>query len=273
MATPTPATSAMSATPATPATTKDEFVMPVLVPCSHPTPWPPDCFDDIVSVIVGEEKKAFRVHKGVLTYHSAFFAAALDGKFKEGVTQIVELPEDEVSVFQVVYCWLYTGRLYNPPEHPPSSSPSTAAEHFAGAEQVPLFETLICKVFVFADMKIIPELKNKAVDVLHLVTCTNWTFLNHQAHYIYSNTIDGSPLRKVITDFAAKSLGCESFIKFSRGGALYPTAFCLDVIAAIHSQGGKWDHIGREGWAKIDRCLYHDHSGPGGKLRRSHTTA
>jgi Ser-tRNA(Ala) deacylase AlaX len=61
-----------------------------------------------VAVIVGKEKRVLRIHKGVLTYHSAYFATALDGGWQRGDTGGLELEEEDTEVFHAFYCWIYT---------------------------------------------------------------------------------------------------------------------------------------------------------------------
>ena len=52
-------------------------------------------YDTIVNVKVGpkKEEQIFQIHKGVLSNSSPYFMTALDGVFKEGEHQVVELRE------------------------------------------------------------------------------------------------------------------------------------------------------------------------------------
>ncbi|KAF2813014.1 uncharacterized protein BDZ99DRAFT_568278 [Mytilinidion resinicola] len=218
-----------------------------------------------------DEKKDIRIHKGLLTYHSAFFAAALNGGFKEGETGIVELPDDEVAVFQAVYCWLYTGRLHDPP-----SSPLAKASSAPGplTPEIPLTGEVICKVFVFGEMRGIPALKNEAIDLLHRFTCV-MEFPTIVLHYIYENTSDESLIRKMIVEMAADFfLSCSDLTCFNTKRDLLPAGFLLDLMFKLETQDGKFKETGNTGMVNLDRCSkYHDHSGPGGKLRGSQASA
>ncbi|KAL8893561.1 MAG: hypothetical protein Q9192_005144 [Flavoplaca navasiana] len=62
-----------------------------------------------VRVGSGEEVKSWAIHKGLLTHHSPFFAAALNGSFKESTSNVVELIEDSPEAFKLFVYWLYTG--------------------------------------------------------------------------------------------------------------------------------------------------------------------
>jgi hypothetical protein len=51
------------------------------------------------------------VHEALLVYHSAFFRAALTGRFREAKTKTVRLEEDDPDVFEFFLHWLYYKQL------------------------------------------------------------------------------------------------------------------------------------------------------------------
>ncbi|KAF2813013.1 uncharacterized protein BDZ99DRAFT_460327 [Mytilinidion resinicola] len=240
---------------ATPPSEKPAFVMPQLKNCDHPILSAPiTTWGNVISVIVGEEKKVYQIHKGLLLYHSSYFVGALSGGFKESDTEIVELFTDEVAVFDAVYCWLYKGHLFDSP---------TSGQFM----DITFLYDLLCKIFVFGDMRGIPTLKNAAIDLLHSSICMEWKFPKTQVRFIYENTMEGSLLRKFIVNVAVLIASCETFLSIDKDGTNFTHEFLMDVIRALNDQGGKWLVIGRDAFAIINRCRYHDHSGPGGKLR------
>lgn len=60
---------------------------------------------------MGPDEKQFDVHKELLCSVSDFFAAALDGGFKEAEAGAVKLPEQDPDTFQYFIHWLYAGKL------------------------------------------------------------------------------------------------------------------------------------------------------------------
>lgn len=62
-------------------------------------------------VIVGPDEAEFTVHEELLTYHSAFFRAALTGRFKEAGKKKVTLEEDKPHIFEFFVHWLYHDRF------------------------------------------------------------------------------------------------------------------------------------------------------------------
>ncbi|KAI4249484.1 MAG: hypothetical protein L6R42_008971 [Xanthoria sp. 1 TBL-2021] len=63
----------------------------------------------VVTVRVGSSNDTWTIHRRLLTHHSPFFAAALNGSFNESTTKTVELIEDDPSAFMLFVLWLYSG--------------------------------------------------------------------------------------------------------------------------------------------------------------------
>ncbi|KAL8851034.1 MAG: hypothetical protein Q9221_004024 [Calogaya cf. arnoldii] len=64
-----------------------------------------------VRVGTGEAMQTWTIQKKLLTHHSTFFAAALNGFFTEATTNTIKLDKDNPQAFQVFVQWLYTGRF------------------------------------------------------------------------------------------------------------------------------------------------------------------
>lgn len=61
-----------------------------------------------VRVGSGPSAREFSVHKDLITHYSPFFKAALsDSRWKEGMSNMIDLPEDEPQLFKFYLCWLY----------------------------------------------------------------------------------------------------------------------------------------------------------------------
>jgi len=65
----------------------------------------------IVTLVVGHEQRLFAAHEDVLC-HSPYFAAALKGKFLDGGSKRVELPDEEPEILSCVLEFLYKGDYY-----------------------------------------------------------------------------------------------------------------------------------------------------------------
>ncbi|CZR50892.1 uncharacterized protein PAC_00766 [Phialocephala subalpina] len=60
----------------------------------------------IIHVRVGPSAETFPVHKAILMKYDSF-SAAIDGKFREAVEGVLELPEEDPDIFSFVVAWLY----------------------------------------------------------------------------------------------------------------------------------------------------------------------
>ncbi|KAL8670566.1 MAG: hypothetical protein Q9168_004904 [Polycauliona sp. 1 TL-2023] len=63
-----------------------------------------------VRVSTGEAAEQWKIHQSLLTSRSPFFAAAMNGSFKEATTNTIELVEDDPAAFRYLVRWLYTGK-------------------------------------------------------------------------------------------------------------------------------------------------------------------
>ncbi|EXJ57330.1 hypothetical protein A1O7_07677 [Cladophialophora yegresii CBS 114405] len=67
--------------------------------------------NEVVSIVVGNQQQEFTIHKNPICAASAFFQTALTSNFIEGAAQKVTLPEEDPQFSQLVYNWLYSGRV------------------------------------------------------------------------------------------------------------------------------------------------------------------
>ncbi|KAF2642245.1 hypothetical protein P280DRAFT_260688 [Massarina eburnea CBS 473.64] len=69
--------------------------------------------EGIVTVKVGpdQHQQDFQIHKALLTHHSEYFRAALQGEWKEAEDRVVVLDDVEPDVFGIFATWLYTGKV------------------------------------------------------------------------------------------------------------------------------------------------------------------
>ncbi|KAF3941920.1 hypothetical protein ABW19_dt0204684 [Dactylella cylindrospora] len=63
-----------------------------------------------VTIIVGPQKKTFKLHRNIICLHSRFFERACLGGFEESTSREIQLPEIEPVGFEIVVLWLYEDR-------------------------------------------------------------------------------------------------------------------------------------------------------------------
>lgn len=208
------------------------------------------CYDTIISVIVGkgEIKREFCLHKGLLSYHSSYFQAALNSRCAEGLYGVVHLPEDDVEVFQAFYYWLYTRKLFD----------LHAGRAYASKTDTTNIEwMLICKIFVFGDARGIPGLKNAAVDLTVAKFVQMWAFPIETVRFVFDNTQESSPLRKLLVDMALESGDLDQMRQY-RG--YFTKDFLVDMVVTTQKSNRVASVTSKEQWAARNLCIYHDHT-------------
>lgn len=64
-----------------------------------------------VKLIVGASKNVFNIHEDVLFNASPVLRAAFDSDFKEGTERTMELPDEDLDLFDHFVSWLYSGNF------------------------------------------------------------------------------------------------------------------------------------------------------------------
>ena len=70
----------------------------------------------VVTILVGKNKTPFQIHQDQLCEASSFFKAAFEGQFREGSEKKMDLPEEDVHLFDLFVQWLYHQRYEIPPK-------------------------------------------------------------------------------------------------------------------------------------------------------------
>ena len=229
---------------------------------------PSKCYDhaDSVKIVVQDSNtlqdptsisKTFQIPRGLLRWHSAYFAAALDPEsdFCVGKDEALTLTEN-IEVFETFLCWLYTGKLKDPPSSPDDAARATCY----------LKPRLLCEIWVFADMRGIPALGNAAIDMSHELISAYWVVPTYiVAHFIYENTRSGAQLRALLVGTCVLISTLDQLEKLDADKV--PSRFLLDIFPSFIRRAENAKPVGRLAYTVLDRCSWHDHSGPGGKLR------
>lgn len=144
---------------------------------------------------VGPTKTRFDVHKRQLCELSPFFEAAFNGEFREQAGSM-DLVEDDVHAFEHFVRWLYERKV------------DIRLEGEMDLLWVRLRE--LYEVYLLADKYHVSLLKNDIMEILFdVVKADRDKSRNNGLHcplipsmseteYIYSNTVQGSPLRKFV---------------------------------------------------------------------------
>lgn len=160
--------------------------------------------------------------------------------------------ECDIAVFELFHCWLYTRKL--------KEAQTTDCMKDVYPSPLKLYQ-----LWVFADFRGITELKNKTIDVLHEYCVAGWTISAPNTKYVYANTIPGSALRQILILWIVQTTSLESF-QAEQYRKYHTIDLLHDVLPKLACRKPE-DKKNRAQMTMVDRCQWHDHSGPGGKLR------
>jgi hypothetical protein len=141
-----------------------------------------------VKLFVGIERREFTVHKRLLCDRSSFFAGAFSTGFKEAITGIIELPEDDPASMALLVDFLYRGSL-------PDIDEQYEKTNKDGLEEYTSMEVLL-KLYYLAEKLCMSNLMNQIMDkIRHWHQFKKKLFGTGTPVSIYNNTHEKSKLR------------------------------------------------------------------------------
>lgn len=142
--------------------------------------------DIIITVLVGEDEKTYKMPRSVLYNASQWFRAALDpSKFLEGQSNILKFPEVDTGTFDRFVLWLYgTERDRTPDEDYWTSDPLDA-------------DFMATNLWTFAHTYTMPALQNFAMHILWPNIKEEGCMAYDSIREAFEKTPEGSELRKV----------------------------------------------------------------------------
>ncbi|GME65788.1 Btb poz domain containing protein [Neofusicoccum parvum] len=200
---------------------------------------------EALTVLVGEDKKAFFVHRKLICEFSSFFRAACNGPWKESEEGIVTLPEDGPEEFGIYLKWLYTNELID-------KNASTENDAHGNPYQIGRPNTL-ARAYVIGDKIQDILFKNAAIGALIQQISTTKSYPTGLAQYVYENTPEKSPLRRLLVDFYAYGSTSKWYEKSDpeRDINAAPIDFFTDLVPKIVEVRGNSGDINKEGWPWI----------------------
>ncbi|KZM19062.1 hypothetical protein ST47_g9806 [Ascochyta rabiei] len=249
-------TPAIRPTPPTPPTTNFRLLDPLqLSVCQGPSTTPPSsCYNlkDVATILVkdGLKRKEYTVLRELVMWHSSYFAAALnpEGGWSQDGEQPLTL-DCAHATFDATCCWLFTGKLNDP-----------ATDNML-IDKAYLSQRTLVSTWTFADFHGIPALGNSAIDMMHERSVAVWVLPCYVIRHVYEYTTAASKLRKYFVE--RYILSCPLDLMTAEP-SLYTKEFLCAVLPALARDERCLD---RDSLTSVDRCQWHDHSGPGGKLR------
>ncbi|THW92588.1 hypothetical protein D6D15_03075 [Aureobasidium pullulans] len=202
---------------------------------------PSNCFQTIVTIEVGVEKKAFMVHKDLLAFYSDYFRGAFNGSFKEAADSKLSLPDDCIGVFNVFNKYIYTRQLCDEEDNDVSWD-------------------LLMRCWLFGDKHIIPSFQNKVMDALYSKSVKLNVLPIFYLTLVYSNTLPGAPLRRMLIDCVAFRGNIKVIMASELQNLKWPHEALVDLATILG--GKKAEELGVYVMPadRLARCYYHVHN-------------
>lgn len=138
-------------------------------------------FNDMITILVGEEEHPFTVHKDMLCAKSKFFKAACSRIWASGREKVVRPPEGTPQQFQMYVSWVYSSRLDVDAEDPDKQLAD------------------LIGMFILGDVLDDHQLRNATMQCLITTTLgSTHSFSVDQLDKVYAATPVGSPLRQFV---------------------------------------------------------------------------
>ncbi|KAK5741741.1 hypothetical protein LTR17_003732 [Elasticomyces elasticus] len=200
----------------------------------------PETLGVTFKVIVGAEKTSFDLDRGTACFYSGYFEAALkQDSFKEGKDGIVELKEEDATLFRHFVKWLYSKELPITP---------VKGDNFG----------VLCDLWLLGDRRDVPLLQNQALDAMRDEAIRTDAVPTHFIAKIYANTTEKAGLRSFVIHIVALTRNTTNLAANRKFG--WPEEAIWDVFSSVlQGQQNKLPALSKGGMAKIDMCVYHTH--------------
>ena len=191
----------------------------------------------------GDTTKTFAIHKGILCFYSGYFEAGMNGNFAESRNNLIELPTEDIGIFERVVPWLYTSRIN-----------LLSDTHSAFA--------IACAIWIFADRRVMPLLADTMIDAIGDAVVESGVVPTTRLHYIYHNTTPDAKLRKFVVMLISR-MHDSSFLDTMTDEQReeWPREAMWDVMQAVWAakDRGVWNKMTKTELEVLKLCEYHQH--------------
>ncbi|KAI9703687.1 MAG: hypothetical protein M1836_007457 [Candelina mexicana] len=243
-----------------------------------------------VDVYVGPNRVHFQLPKDVLCRQSSYFDKALNGDFREGKEQRLELPHEDVKTFKRLLKWMLTGRLdaigaeldmedSDDNSDSGDSESNDLANNKLNSSEVQNQTKLnmhmsigrTFKLYVFADKLCMTPLKNAIIDKIALYYEIGESLISSdKAQWVFQRTTASSPLQKITLKIIAYAILLQVIGRSDIRNYLDGTDdLAYELVAVMAECAQKMGDVRR--WRLGGGCTFHDHADgkPCGDLRVS----
>lgn len=173
-------------------------------------------FNDLITILVGEEEHHFKAHKDMLCAKSKFFKAACSKVWASGREKVVRQPEGAPEDFQIYVEWVYTSKLS------------------LDADGIEKQQARLMDLYILGDSIDNYQLRNATMKRLIANTRKGIQHIERdQVHKVYAATTTGSALRQFLVNWI---LTCFSRDAIKLNIAQEPSEFVQELAVAAMEQ-------------------------------------
>jgi hypothetical protein len=208
----------------------------------------PSSPDEVVTIYIGKEKKAFIIHKEIACLHSPVLRAAFSSKSVKEQTKTYTLNGTIASAFQLLVQRLYSQKLK--PLLPQPELDSIPTHHglkistFALKHKILNHQHNLAHLWSLSSHLHIPHLRNLVIDELEAIRQEWGIVASHLLHWLYENLPRGAGLRELVRE------QCRCFLPgdvFERHGYLFPGEMLVECLLLERGESGVGDVFGDRG--------------------------
>ncbi|TVY86775.1 hypothetical protein LAWI1_G008444 [Lachnellula willkommii] len=163
--------------------------------------------DRMVTFEVGPEEKKFLIHKAIACRASPVFDKAFNGNFIEGRTQTYKLPDVDPATFVLFSDWIYAKKLTLLSHDFATEDTRTEEETIDHLGKCAMQDKVLVNLWIMADRFLVTKLQNHVIVHLMEISKICGSVIGRCLHAIYTETMPGSQLRRMVVDQYAWS-GC-----------------------------------------------------------------
>ena len=186
----------------------------------------------MVTIYVGPERKAFRVHKEVACLYSPVLKAAFNSNFIEGQTQTYTLEGFDDSAFQLVVQWMYRQSITPPATEEETTSirdMDRSARTTRDSEilrKIVRYPRDLVSTWLTADYLQIPRLQNYIVDQMEQLSWFQMIAV-YSLDFLYEKVSRGAAIRELILEQCVRVISAKYY---ERNPEWFSKEFLLDYV-------------------------------------------
>lgn len=206
-------------------------------------------FTEAITVVVGEEKKEYILHKAYATKSSDFFKSATTGNWTEAKLKKVVLPSHDPSLFDVYIQWLYTGVIAA--ENLKVTTTSHGTKDPTGIQRYQCLMKLYELGYYLMDTVFRNAVVTAVLDFQYKVAKTPGL---PSINILWPQTPEDCSMKRLITRWWAMGAQESNMVD------TFPTEFLHALVKdMIYIRNAKAAGKVIKGPASCDSCEYHDH--------------